>query len=326
MPAKSSPICRRNGISARAYGYERYDWKLADANATNENSGKVYSDWKPASWATLRGSASYSERRYENYNYAAYVGTFQWPTGSLAGGPAHGNYATTDRQFYLDNRNRTQAKFQADVDLVPTFTVSPTFGLNNVDYLLNPLNEQGVLSDHSWNAGVDVAYAIDPDTHLLVSYLYEHHSQVVGEDGSTPPFTAANYAEADVVDIVNTVTVAVDHAFIPDKFDVRVGYTVSLATDSQPLYFLNGATVPTATTGGQYPDVKSNFQRLEVLGKYKFDDELVHRLGWKGQMTAQLGYRWERNSVQNWQADDMLPYMYSTFAAAGLQPQTASDT
>ena len=33
-----------------AYGYERYDWTQADVNYTNENSGKVYADWKPMSW------------------------------------------------------------------------------------------------------------------------------------------------------------------------------------------------------------------------------------------------------------------------------------
>jgi hypothetical protein len=120
----------------------------------------------------------------------------------------------------------------------------------------------------------------------------------------------------DVQDVVNTVTVVMNHAVIPNKLDVKVGYAVSLSTDSQPLFFANG-TGPTAATGGQYPDVKTAFQRLEVLAKYKFDDEFMHRMGWNGKMTAQLGYKWERNSVQNWQNDMMLPYMFSTFAAAG---------
>ena len=300
-----------------AYGYERYDWAFADVDATNENSGKAYLDWKPAGWATLRASGSYSERRYENYNYLGYVGLFQWPgAAASAGGTTIGaspDYAAAYRQIFLDNRNRTQAKFQADVDLVPTFTVSPTFGLKNDDYLLNPLYEEGVLSDHSWYAGVDVAYAIDPDTNLLVTYLYEHHSQVISNSTTNAvPFTAASLIRTDIEDNVNTVTIAVNHAFIPNKFDVKVGYTVSVATDSQPV-----SPAPTAATGGQYPEVKTTYQRLEALAKYKFDDDLIHRLGWRGQVTAQLGYRWERTSVQNWQADEMQTYMYSTFAAAG---------
>ena len=41
-----------------AYGFERYDWTRADVDVTNENSGKIYGDWKPFSWFTLRASGS----------------------------------------------------------------------------------------------------------------------------------------------------------------------------------------------------------------------------------------------------------------------------
>ena len=43
-----------------AYGFERYDWTQADVNYTNENSGKVYADWKPMTWFTFRSSGYYS--------------------------------------------------------------------------------------------------------------------------------------------------------------------------------------------------------------------------------------------------------------------------
>jgi hypothetical protein len=293
-----------------AYGYERYNWSFADVDATNESSGRVYTDWKPTGWATLRGSGSYSERRSENYNYMEYVGSAQWPIGG-------GNYASAFRQYNLDDRDRMQAKFQVDVDVIRGLTVSPVFGMKNDDYHLNLLTEEGAESDHAWNTGMDVSYVFSPDTNILVSYLYEHHDQIIADSSnSPPPFTPATLSVTDVQDVVNTVTVVMNHAVIPNKLDVKVGYAVSLSTDSQPLFFANG-TGPTAATGGQYPDVKTAFQRLEVLAKYKFDDEFMHRMGWNGKMTAQLGYKWERNSVQNWQNDMMLPYMFSTFAAAG---------
>ena len=44
-----------------AYGFERYDWTQADVDYTNENSGKVYADWKPMSWFGFRSSATYSD-------------------------------------------------------------------------------------------------------------------------------------------------------------------------------------------------------------------------------------------------------------------------
>ena len=62
-------------------GYERYDWTRADVDATNQNSGKVFADWKPMSWVTARGSWEYSARRYENYDYLGNVEIF---SGRLA--------------------------------------------------------------------------------------------------------------------------------------------------------------------------------------------------------------------------------------------------
>jgi hypothetical protein len=126
--------------------------------------------------------------------------------------------------------------------------------------------------------------------------------------GNTFPFTPATLYEANVTDRVNTFIASVDHALIPDQLNVELRYTVSNAVDSQPLFFANGA-IPAS---GQYPDVKTTFQRLEAIAKYKFDDELVRRLGWNGEISAKLRYAWERNSVQNWQLDQMQTYMYSS--------------
>lgn len=61
------------------YGYEHYDFTRFDASSTGENTGKVYADWKPEKWVTLRASASYGERRAGNYDYLGNVGMFQWP-------------------------------------------------------------------------------------------------------------------------------------------------------------------------------------------------------------------------------------------------------
>jgi MtrB/PioB family decaheme-associated outer membrane protein len=284
-----------------AYGYERYDWTRADVDTTNENSGKVFADWKPFSWVTARASWLYAQRRYDTYNYLGFVGTNQWPN-------AGGNYSTAYRQFYLDNRDRNKARFSVSVDVLRNLTVTPTFGLQNDDFKLDQSTEVGLLRDHAWNAGVDVTYVMSPDTKFLFSYMYEHRSQVVSSSGqNTPPFPVANYYTADVENKVNTFIVAVDHALIPNKLDLRLGYTTSLATVSQPLYFANG-TVPSSSTGGQYPDIKTTFQRLEAVAKYTFDDDLVRRLGWKGKVTAKLGYAYERNAVDNWQLDILAPY------------------
>ena len=190
-------------------------------------------------------------------------------------------------------------------------TVTPTFALQNEDYKLNPSTEVGLMHDNSWNAGAELAYAVTPATRFLFSYLYEHRSQLISSaGGGTPPFSASSYYTANVEDVVNTFIFSVDHALIPDTLDLHLGYTTSLATNSQPLYFANGSgPSATAGSGGQYPDVRSTFQRLEASAKYTFDDTVVHGLGLKGKMFAKLGYAWERSSVDNWQLDSIQPYV-----------------
>jgi MtrB/PioB family decaheme-associated outer membrane protein len=300
-----------------AYGWERYDRRREDVDVTNEHSGKVYADWKPIDWITARGSWSYSARRYGTYDYTNFVQTVQWP----AAFPNDGHiYSTAYRQFFLDNRDRNIGKFSLAVDVAPNFVVTPTFGWRNDDFKLDQATELGVLNKRSWNAGVEAAYALSPDTRFLFSYMREHRSQLVastsqneGAPGTPPPFPADSYYTANVEDNVDTFIVTANHALIPNKLDLRLGYTFSQAVNSQPIVFADGHT----PDGGQFPDVKTTFQRLEALLKYKFDENQVRQLGWKGNVTAKLRYAWERNSVANWQNDLMQNYMQATDANAG---------
>ena len=101
-----------------AYGYERYDGMAADTNATNENSGKVFADWKPTSWMTARASYLYSARRYENYDNFTNVGSVYWPQGiAPVGTPNNVFQNPAYRQLMFADRDRNQAKLLVDVDL-----------------------------------------------------------------------------------------------------------------------------------------------------------------------------------------------------------------
>ena len=82
------------------------------------------------------------------------------------------------------------------------------------------------------------------------------------------------------------------------------------------MFFANG-TVPSAATGGQFPDVHSAYQRLEATAKYTFDEIWVCKMGWSGKVSARLRYLYERNGVQNWQNDFMQTYMFSTIPNSG---------
>jgi Putative outer membrane beta-barrel porin, MtrB/PioB len=165
--------------------------------------------------------------------------------------------------------------------------------------------------DRTSSAGVELAWVASPDTKFLVSYMHDRQRQLISSAGnSVPPFPAGAYYTAEVVDIVNTYLAAVTHAVIPNTLDVTVSYSYVTSNNSQPQIFGTGLG-PSIDTGGQYPDVRGSYQRLEAMAKYTFDEDWVRRMGWNGKVFARMRYAWERNSVQNWQNDLMQSYMYS---------------
>jgi Putative outer membrane beta-barrel porin, MtrB/PioB len=287
-------------------GYERYDWVRADVNTTRENSGKLYVDWKPAGWLTARASVLSAHRRYENYDYLGFVGIAQWPNGGTLT-----RYSTAYRQFMFDDRDRVKAQASLAIDLLRNLTLTPTVSVRNDNYRLNPTAEVGLNYDRTSSAGVELAWVASPDTKFLVSYMHDRQRQLISSAGnSVPPFPAGAYYTAEVVDIVNTYLAAVTHAVIPNTLDVTVSYSYVTSNNSQPQIFGTGLG-PSIDTGGQYPDVRGSYQRLEAMAKYTFDEDWVRRMGWNGKVFARMRYAWERNSVQNWQNDLMQSYMYS---------------
>jgi MtrB/PioB family decaheme-associated outer membrane protein len=294
------------------YGYERYDWMRTDVSSTQENSGKVYADWKPTGWVTARASATASQRRFDNYDYLGLVGMAQWPAGAGVT-----QYSTAYRQFMFDNRDRIRAQASLAVDVVHNVTLTPTVSYRDDQYLLNPLTEVGLQFDRAVSAGVELAWVVNPDTKLVASYMNDRQKQLISSAGqNVPPFPPSQYYTARVVDNVNTYLVAATHALIPNKLELTLAYSYVNANNTQPLVFADG-TGPSAATGGQFPPVTSAYQRLEAIASYAFDEDFVRRMGWNGKVIGRLRYAWENNSVQNWQTDVMQTYMYSVTNVAG---------
>jgi hypothetical protein len=285
------------------YGYERYDWNLADASATNENSAKLFADWKPNSWLTARTNVSFGERRADNYNYLQNVGLTQWSAGSGS------LYSSAYRQFFLDDRDRTAAKFYLDVTLLPNVTVTPTVGYRLDQYHIDPSVQEGLMRNQSLTAGAEVTYVMSPTTNFLFSYMNERQGQLMNmHSEANAPFNPNNLFMTTVDDNVNTYMFQVNHTLIPQKLDIKTSFTVATAHDHQP-WTNPGATIASVN---QFPDVNTIWERLDVTGIYTFDQDFVRRLGWKGDVKAKVRYAWERNGVMNWQNDMMSPYMYSS--------------
>ena len=200
------------------------------------------------------------------------------PTGC----PTATNYSPYYRQFYLDDRDRAQAKFAVDVKVLRNLTVTPTLNLKNDTYIFGQ-NQEGLTSDRSYAAGVEVAYAATPDATFLFSYMNENRSQNIVSAANTQlvPYTSAtlrliplrSLPRSSVRDNVNTFVIAMNYAVIPQKFDVHLGYTLSMANNNQPLFFANG-TGPTSggypslingvANPGQFPTVNTTFQRVDA--------------------------------------------------------------
>ncbi len=77
------------------YGYERYDYTRADAASTDEHTAKLFADWKPASWFTLRTSGSYSDRTANDYDYMMKRAAFPVPRMQEAMPPPTGSSSST---------------------------------------------------------------------------------------------------------------------------------------------------------------------------------------------------------------------------------------
>jgi MtrB/PioB family decaheme-associated outer membrane protein len=294
-----------------AYGYERYDWTRADADVTNEHSGKVFADWKPTNWLTVRSSGYYGNRRYENYDYNKFVSSIQFPDPTSTAF----RYQSSYRQLMIDNRETWKAKFAVDLVALPGLTITPTFKYQDENYSLNPTNQLGLEDRRLWSGGVDATYAFNPNTSITVGYMRDYITQLMfgtsctNAIGACATPTGALLTRTNDKATYDTVTALLRHAVIPNKLDTELRYAASQGIDRLRLLLLAGGD----PSGGQFPDMTTWYQRLDAAATYKFDKEQIALLGWKGEVKAKLGYTWERNSVR-WYTTDMFGVFSGTSA------------
>jgi len=296
-----------------AYGFEQYNYTQVDATSTSQNMGKVFADWKPATWFGTRSSASYSERTASNYNYFQNVGFIQFPGTTPAGNNFF--YNPGYLQFMIDHRREWKANFAVDVVVVNGLILTPTFKYQDDYYGINPALNMGLDDSRVWSAGLDATYTINRDASVMVGYMREYYSQYlfgVSSNSNSAVLGVGGVFGANTNDLttVDTFTAMVRYAAIPDKLDLSARYSLSRGVDRYHLDLTNG----TAPTGGQFPDDTTWFQRLDAIAVYTFDKTEVAQMGWKGDVKAKLHYAWERSAVSNWQNDTVAVYN-PTFAS-----------
>jgi len=306
-----------------AYGFERYDWNFESANVTNENSGKIFADWKATPDVTARASWLFAARRFDTYDYINNMANIQWPN-AVPPNQVATRMVSQMRDFYLNDRDRNKVQMQVDWNATDRLTITPSAGLLYDNYLMDAASGIGLTYSHNWHAGIEATYLFAPGTSVLVSYMYERYHQFLNGStatGTANPFAPGSFYTADITDTVHTIMGAVNVAVIPERLDLRFSYSLAFSDDNQPVVFGTGLGPST----GQYPTVNNVWQRFDATAKYRFDPDWVHSVGWKGDIYAKLMYAWERNSMGNWQNDMMNTYMFNVSSSTGYMTWMAFD-
>ena len=302
-------------------GWEQYRYSEYAANETNEFSEKLFGKITPTDWFSLRAEDVYSWRRYNDYNWAAFVGDLG--VAALPGNPENPWLRDAD----LANRNRNVANLYADITTpISGLTLTPTAGMRWDDYpsdpsiLAQPGGVQlGLRTDHHWNAGLEADWTVNSNVSFVLSYTYEQIRQnMIGSSSGTNTATTAYY-NSNMGEDVNTLTAGANFQIIPDRLALKLSGTYEFAKDNwnTGAYYCP-AGVSTANCGipsaanPAYPPNNTTFTHLDATLTYKLDPTFVLQLGKGGEAYLQLHYLWEREDVTNWQADSTSTYLYST--------------
>jgi MtrB/PioB family decaheme-associated outer membrane protein len=306
--------------------WERWDRKFRDVDVTNENTGKVFIDFVPAEYVHARGSYLFAERRYETYDTALFV---------LAPGLFADQFASNLRRFDVANRNRQKADVQVDIAPTDFLTISPNFGLRWDDYPDSVLNPLGLRSNHSWNVGVEIGAAINSRIKVMAAYNFEDSRLRIaggnGNSGEPPPqpdcptdlTNTFNPVEctwfSNMEQRYHTFMVAADVKVVPAKFDLRFEAIHTIATEKSHLTPCAAGTGcnglndfgldPAAENFGQFPTVRNNFERFNVIAKYYVDPNFVRQMGWVGDVVIKARYTFEHNHMDNWAINNVTPFV-----------------
>ena len=317
-------------------GFEQYDRSRAQANRTNEWSGKFYDVVTPTDWAKFRSSYFFSERRYSNYDWATYVGnTIVAPivpggtTTSLIENPGM-------RTYDMANRDRQIIRSSLDLDFVRGLTITPTAGLRFDRYLTDPtdpVNQLGLVRDNNWNAGLEASYTVTSQLTLFGSVMTEVYQRRMFDGGGVLAGNPSGHYFTDMNGLANTFIGAVDVVLVPNTLDLKLSGTLVKSSDQW-----NSGSAPGGSSGivsncpgtcstivGLWPEVTDTYKRFDATLRYKVDENFVKQMGWIGDVYVKVKYAYESNFVDNWALGNMQQYMYYSANARSQQTYMASD-
>jgi MtrB/PioB family decaheme-associated outer membrane protein len=273
-------------------GWEQWDRRfrghdpgVPDVAVTNEFMGKLFLTAKPWDWSQLRTSYIHAERRFEG-DYQQNIGG----NDESCGGPC-----INLRAYDLANRNRDKLNAYVDFYAPNKLVITPTGGFRIDDYSGGMVKDQfgnGLIHDNSWNAGLEASWVINPFITFFGSYVHERGEKEIWIHGAF---------SSNVNDTIDTFVAGANFILIPDKWNIKLAYTLMLA---------NGAISGSPTNrAANFPDQTQTLNRVDVQSRYKVDPSFMRQFGFKGETYVKLRYLWEHNDVSDWAAVNW-NYMY----------------
>jgi hypothetical protein len=307
------------GVSS---GWEQYRYKQYAADATNEFTEKFYGRVTPFDWLAIRGTEAYSWRRYDNYNWQNYIGSVM-----LAGvSPAATGFVENPAlvAYNIANRDRHAGNLYMDITTpINGLTVTPNAGYRLDDYPADNkltsagLTQLGLKNDHAFNYGAEINWTVTSTLQVMGSYTHDSDSMdMLGTASGSLPLSGRY--NSNMREHGNTYMAGMNFLVIPDKLSLKMSGTMSSFKNDWTTgpYPGDCATGSTANCGlvsagnPAYPTILTKFSRFDTTLSYKVDSTYASQMQVKD-IVLKLHWAYERNAVQNWQADSSSPYLYS---------------
>ncbi len=265
---------------------------------SNEAYAKAYVDVTPAEWLLARLTYRPSFRRIGDYNTAA---QFNRTTVDDVTAPAP--QSPLLRKLDEADRNRQKVDLLMEFTPIETFTASFNAGFRNDEYYNSTL---GLQVATAWTAGVDLTW--NPIEKISVNGGYNYEYNLQRQRSRYRPSQAEDFPDFDWIstttDRIDSFYVGLRGTIIPQVLDTAFGaryeYALSTVANRNPTAPTSGTAAQNASaTALHFPATQDSMFRLDTALRYHFQKH------W----TASLGYAFEVFHKNNWQTDQLNPFL-----------------
>ena len=268
------------------YAWERWDRSLQrEVLHTNESTGRLSFDYRPAEWALLRAGYKYSGRDGSDYR----VGD----TGNVPG----------LRKFDQANRIRHGFNLMGQVMPLENLDLSVNANFNNDRY---DQSSYGLKRAQDWSVGGDAAYRPLEWLAFRVGYQYENSYETQRNRYRNPTPPPPDDPTADWISpwsaAMHNITAGLQLTLIPELLDLDVDYAFQRSKDQSRTHGSTGSGIGSVTGATDWPADVNTLHELATTLSYHATKALTLKASW----------RWERYDITDFRTDALLPFMVNS--------------